>query len=267
MLGPKDNPTIPLKKNLSLKYGGYKSVTPAYFALVESVDRKGNKRRSIETVPLYRAKEFEKNVIAFEEYCKEKCELNNPKVIIPKIKKDMLFIIDGYPMHLRGNSDKRLVMQNAVQLKLTEKMQKYVKRIEKYITNNNLRKDKKALLPIRISEGITQEENLCLYDILLDKQQNTIYCKRPASQVELLLNKRENFISCTLEEQCIVLNEILCLLQCKPVTADLRLIGGSKNAGSFKISKFITGCKNAVMVNQSVTGLFKQEIDLLTVKL
>lgn len=265
--GPKDNPTIPLKKNLSLKYGGYKSVTPAYFALVGSVDKKGNKRRSIETVPLYRAKEFEKNIIAFEEYCKEKYELNDPKVIIPKIKKDTLFIIDGYPMHLRGNSDKRLVMQNAVQLKLTEKMQKYVKRIEKYITNNNLRKDKKSLLPIRISEGITQEENLCLYDILLDKQQNTIYCKRPASQVELLLNKRENFISCTLEEQCIVLNEILCLLQCKPVTADLRLIGGSKNAGSFKISKFITGCKNAVMVNQSVTGLFKQEIDLLTVKL
>ena len=36
--GPKDNPSIPLKKGLDLKYGGFKSVTPAYFALVESED-------------------------------------------------------------------------------------------------------------------------------------------------------------------------------------------------------------------------------------
>ena len=265
--GPKDNPTIPLKKNLSLKYGGYKSITPAYFALVESVDKKGNKQRSIETVPLYRAKEFEKNILAFEEYCESTYKLNNPVVIIPKIKKDTLFIFDSFPMHLRGSNGRHLIMQNAVQLKLTEEIQKYVKCIEKYITNNNLRKDKKTLLPIRISEGITKENNLRLYNVFLDKQKDTIYCKRPAAQVELLLNEKEKFINCTLEEQSIILNEILHLLQCKPLTADLTLIGGSKYAGKIQVNKIISNFNKVLLVNQSATGLFKQEIDLLTVKL
>lgn len=85
---PKNNPTVPLKKGLSLeKYGGYKSVVPAYFALIESEGKKGKKQRSIEAVPLYRAKEFENNISAYEDYCSINYNLNNPTVIIPCIKK------------------------------------------------------------------------------------------------------------------------------------------------------------------------------------
>lgn len=169
-------------------------------------------------------------------------------------------------MHLRGYSHNQLIMQNAVQLILPESLQGYFKCIEKYITNNNLRKDKKTLLPIRISEGITKEKNLFLYDALLKKQKDTIFRDRPASQAALLEKEREKFNTCTIEEQCIVLNEILKLMQCKPVTADLHLINGSKNAGSFKISKIITNFNKVLLVNQSVTGLFEQKIDLLTVQ-
>lgn len=264
--GPKDNPSIPLKKGLSLDYGGFKSVNPAYFALIESEDKKGAKQRSIEAVPLYLAKHIEKNQQIYVNYCTERYGLKNSAVILPKIKKDSLFIIDGYPMHLRGSNGRQLIMQNAVQLKMEAEEQQYFKRIEKYIANNLIRKDKRTYLPIRISEGITKEENLRVYDMLLKKQMETIYNKRPASQVKTLVNGRENFINSSLEEQCIVLNEILHLLQCKPLTADLSLINGSKNAGSFKINKVITNAKNAMLINQSVTGLFEQKIDLLTVQ-
>ena len=105
--GPKDNPSIPLKKGLDLKYGGFKSVTPAYFALVESEDKKGAKQRSIEAVPLYLKKYFETTPQAFVEYCITEYKLKNPIVIIDKIKINSLIIINGYPMYLRGYSDKR----------------------------------------------------------------------------------------------------------------------------------------------------------------
>ena len=121
-------------------------------------------------------------------------------------------------------------------------------------------------MPIRISEGITKEENLRLYDMLLKKQMKTIYNKRPASQVKTLVNGRDDFVNCTLEEQGIVLNEILHLLQCKPLTADLSLINGSKHAGNFQINKVITNYRNAMLINQSITGLFEQKIDMFTVQ-
>ena len=79
---------------------------------------------------------------------------------------------------------------------------------------------------------------------------------------------RKKFETLPTEQQCIVLNEILHLLQCKPLVADLTLLGGKKGVGSMKVDKVIsqTKCKQAKMFNQSITGLFEQEVDLLTVQ-
>lgn len=261
--GPKDNPSIPLKKGLDLKYGGFKSVTPAYFALVESEDEKGAKQRSIEAVPLYLKKYFETTPQAFVEYCITEYKLKNPIVIIDKIKINSLIIINGYPMYLRGYSDKKILVQNAVQLKVDNETQIYLKRLEKYVNNN---KDIKNLTTISEKEKITKEDNLILYDILLQKQGNEIFKKRPASQLKFLMEARAKFIECTLEEECIVLNEILHLMQCKAVLANLKLIGGPKEAGRMRFNKVISKKnKSVVLANQSVTGLFEKKIDLLTV--
>ena len=112
---------------------------------------------------------------------------------------------------------------------------------------------------------MSKEGNIALYDALCEKQNNTIYQYRPANQYKNLINGREKFMELSTEEQCIVLNEVLHLLQCKPLTAKLSSIGGSSSAGSVKINKFVSGYKTAMLVHQSVTGLFEQEIDLLTV--
>ncbi len=262
--GPKDNPSIPLKKGLDLKYGGFKSVTPAYFALVESEDKKGAKQRSIEAVPLYLKKYFETTPQAFVEYCITEYKLKNPIVIIDKIKINSLIIINGYPMYLRGYSDKKILVQNAVQLKVDNETQTYLKRLEKYVNNN---KDIKNLTTISDKEKITKEDNLILYDILLQKQGNEIFKKRPASQLKFLMEARTKFIECTLEEECIILNEILHLMQCKAVLANLKLIGGPKEAGRMRFNKVISKKnKSVVLANQSVTGLFEKRIDLLTVQ-
>ncbi len=95
--------------------------------------------------------------------------------------------------------------------------------------------------------------------------ENTIYKFRPANQVSNLKENREVFNSLAVEDQCSVLNQVLMLFVCKPVTANLSLIKGSKNAGNMALSKIISNMRSAYLIHQSVTGLFEQKIDLLKV--
>lgn len=260
-----NNPSVPIKKGMDvLKYGGYKTITSAYFALVESEDKKGKKQRSVEAVPLYLEKEIQKNNEVYLTYCREVYNLVNPKVILPKIKKDSYLVIDGFPMHLRGTTGKQLFLQNAVQLYLPEEEEKYLKKIEKYIQRNTQSTDKN-LIKISEYDGVSKESSIVLYDALCEKQNNTIYQYRPANQYKNLVNGREKFMELSAEEQCVVLNEVLHLLQCKPLAAKLSNIGGGSSAGRVMTNKFISSCKTAILVHQSVTGLFEQEINLLTV--
>ena len=57
--------------------------------LVESEDKKGNKIRTLEFVPVYLAKEMEKSEDAAIRYCVEKLELKNPDIRVRKIKMDL----------------------------------------------------------------------------------------------------------------------------------------------------------------------------------
>ena len=166
-------------------------------------------------------------------------------------------------MHLRGTTGKQLVLQGAVQLILDEDYIVYFKKIEKYLQRNQEAGGKDRLQIIE-NDGITIEKNLWIYDEFCRKQKETIYSRRPANQCDILMKGREKFVKLSCEEQCIVLNEILHLLQCKPIWSNLQLIGGSQKAGTIKINKFIVNCKEAKLIHQSVTGLFEQEIDLLS---
>ncbi len=257
------NASIPIKKGMAVeKYGGYKTITPAYFALVQSVDKKGKIQKSIEAVPLYLKQEVEKDPERYLEYCRQEYGLKEPKILISRIKKDSLFRINGFPMHLRGRTGNQLSMQGAVQLILDEDYMVYFKKIERYLQRNQDAGGKKRL-EITENDGITAEKNLWMYDEFCRKQKETIYANRPASQYQTLVRGREQFEKLPCEEQCMVLNEILHLLQCKPISANLEPIGGSPNSGKININKVIMNCEEAKLIHQSVTGLFEQEIDLL----
>ena len=66
-----------------------------------------------------------------------------------------------------------------------------------------------------------------------------------------------------LKDKAKVINEIITMLRCDiTTTADLSLIGGSKNAGNMAVSKNTVGKSKVVMVNQSVTGLFENRTEL-----
>jgi CRISPR-associated endonuclease Csn1 len=130
----KQTTLVPLKKGKEVwKYGGYNSITPSYFMLVESKDKKGNYIRTIETMPLYREKEFSKNEEFLLNYCKEVHKLKEPKIILKCIKKNSLLIVDGFPMHLKGSTGLQLKLQGAVQLILESDMVIYLKKLMKFV--------------------------------------------------------------------------------------------------------------------------------------
>ena len=73
------------------KYGGYNKEAGAYFVLVESDEKKGKKKRTIEYVPIRLKKQLENNREALENYLQEQRKLINPIVLLDKIKIDSLF--------------------------------------------------------------------------------------------------------------------------------------------------------------------------------
>ena len=71
----------------------------------------------------------------------------------------------------------------------------------------------------------------------------------------------------TVEQQCKLLGEALHLFQCNSVSSDLSLIKGGKNSGIILLSNIISKNKYATIINQSPTGIFTKEVDLLNYEL
>lgn len=267
---------LPLKAGLSVeKYGGYDSLTTAYFALVKSEGKKGAVQLSIEAIPLVYAKQGEN---AVQKYLTDVVQLCKPEIKIPKIKKYSLFKINGFPMHISGRTGNRLVFYGAGQLCISENETVYLKRALKYRDsieeNENIitakdtddkqtEKAQKRLDFYKQTWGISREANMRIYDILLAKSGNNLYKNRPASQTKDLQEQRGTFEKLPLSKQIYVIGEFLNLFKCASTSADFKLLGKGNSCGVIKTTNNVTKCKQCVLINQSPTGVFEQEVDLM----
>lgn len=240
------------------KYGGYNKATGTYFMLVESEDKKGNKIRTIEFVPLYLYETISENEKEMLNYLVSDIGLTNPRILLPKIKIDTLFKVDGFYMWLSGRTERRLLFKGANQLILSSKDTIALKKVIKFVTR---RKENKNL-EIDSHDELAAMDLINLYDTFLDKLRNTVYHVRLSAQVNTLTQKRETFCNLSDEDKCIVLSEILHMFQCQSGSADLTLIGGSKSAGILVLNSNITNLQQISIINQSPTGIYEQEIDL-----
>lgn len=238
------------------KYGGYNSVKGAYFVLVRHTV-KGKRVKTFEFVPVYKAKYFEQNPEALLTYFAE--TLQDPEILLPKVKINTLFSVDGFKMHLSSRTGSQLVFKNANQLVLSEQQYAYFHKIDKWIGQN---KKAKSIQPISPSSTLTKEDNLEIYDALYQKLCNTVYSKKLSAQKKNLEQCREKFLQLSLEEQCIFLSNIIKMFQCNASTVDLKLCGGGGNVGKLVLSNDITKLTNIKLIFQSVTGLFENELDL-----
>ncbi len=241
------------------KYGGYNKATGAYFMLVKSKDKKGKEIKTLEYIPLYLKNQIESNESTALEYLRKEKRMNEPQILIRKIKTDTLFNVDGFHMWLSGRTENRLIFKCANQLLLSKNETIILKKILKYAKRQ--KENKNAFLTA--NDELTEQSLTELYDTFWYKIKNTVYHVRLSAQAKTLEKSRETFVKLTNEEKCLVLEEILHMFQCQSGAANLKLINGPSSAGILVMNNNITGCKKITIIHQSVTGVFENEIDLL----
>ena len=250
--------SIALKKGLDPeKYGVYTSPNTAYFAFVEFDGKKGQRVKQILEIPVYVANRIPQDKNILIEYFENVKGLKNVKILREKIKKNALISVDGFPMRIRGANDITLQFKGNIQLLLEYEEEEIIRKIEKF-----LEKDFNSEA-IENFDGFTDKECIHIYELLADKLILTIYRKRPANQGIKLKENQEVFKRLSLAYKAKLINEIITMLRCDiATTSDLKLINGSKNAGNMAISKNTIGKSKLILINQSVTGLFENRIEL-----
>ena len=226
--------------------------------LIKSKDKKGKEIRTLEFIPVYLKKDLQIEDNAIQYLIQEK-GLKEPEILLKKVKIDTLFKVDGFKMWLSGRTGCQVIFKGAIQLILEKNDVETLKKVLKFVQ----RKKENKNINLVSADKVTQENLLHLYDAFLDKLKNSIYNKRLSAQLKTLGEKRGNFIKLCIEDKCIVLGEILHLFQCQSGSANLKSIGGPGNAGILLMNNNITGCNRISIINQSVTGIFEKEIDLL----
>lgn len=252
----------PLKENSPLsninKYGGYDKPTSSYFSYIEFEGKKGKKSRQLVPIDSYLRKEYEGNPI---QYLTERLGLVNPKILIPIVKYNACIEIDGFRMNIssKSNGGKQLIYKSAMPLVLGYQSDLYVRNITKLLESPEDH-------TITEFDGVSFDENIDLFDSLVNKMCNTILKVKYSDMGKKINQKRDVFVSLDLRTQCFVLNEILKILHCNVLMGDLSKIGLAKKSGALTSNSVLTEIKNAksiYLVNQSVTGLFENKIDLL----
>ena len=248
---------IPVKCNDKVaninKYGGYSSVKGTYYFLVEFT--KGKKRiRKLEFLPLY-LKNSLNDIKALEEYCKDKLHYEKPSIRLCRIKMNSLVKRNGYFVTLNGRTGMQIYASNAVQLIMDKKHQDYVHLLDKYSGINDSEYLKR--------NNISKESNEEIYQYLVEKLNNKIYDNRPASILSKLKSKYNVFKELELSEQNYVLKQIVLYFSRANISIDLKLL--NEKSSPMKISNTVSNEKEFILINQSVTGLFKNEINLLTI--
>lgn len=250
--------SIALKKGLDPeKYGGYTSPNTAYFAFVEFDGKKGQRVKQILEIPVYVANRIPQDKNILIEYFENVKGLKNVKILREKIKKNALISVDGFPMRIRGAEEKNLRFKGNVQLIVDSNMEEVVRKIEKF-----LKKDFNSEA-IGNFDGFTDEDCLTLYETLVNKLTSTIYQKRPANQGRKLQENRNTFKALALSDKAKIIDEIVKMLRCDIMTtADLKMVNCSGNAGGMTVNKNTIGKSKLLLINQSVTGLFENRIEL-----
>ncbi len=235
-------------------YGGYDSITTAYFFIVEHTLKK-KRTLSFEFVPILLSKAIstpEKLV----DYCKNGLHLIDPVIKVPKIPIYSLLRIDGFNYYLTGRTNDSLILTNAIELKLNPEFEKIVWQIDQA--------QKKQIPLDTIDDFKTKVEKL--YDELTSKHAKGIFSLRRNSIGDKLVAGRDKFVELGSDEQAQLISEVLKLSSTNIKTVgNLETIGFAKNTGGLSISKRYTSenYKEFKLINQSPTGLFESTVNLL----
>ena len=266
----KEGSYYPIKTSDSImkdvtKYGGFTKIKIAYYSIFEYVleSKKGvEKITRIIPIPVHVSQNIREDSTLVE-YAKKQLTLKPGEVIKDlRLKYRKLCIgdlinLENYFYSVGGKTDDNFVYDSAVQVVLDCNSEYYIKELSKY---QNWKKENKDG---QLWKTITAEDNIKLYNTLVEKMNTGIFIKKKHNKyIELNSERiRNNFINLTIEEQVQVLLEILNLITNKKSTFDLKLIDMKVGRGrfSFNLSKLNT----VIVIEQSVTGFYEKEITII----
>ena len=246
------------------RYGGRGSIKASGYCLVEYTKKKKT-IRSLEAIPVYLGRKCSLSEEKLLEYLKDvlsdggKVAISDIRICLPFIPSNSLVKIDGYLYYLGGKSNDQIQLFNAYQLKMKKEEIEYIRKIEKAVLLSKFDEIDREKNPI-----LSKEKNIELYEIIQDKIENTVYSKRLSSFEKFLKEAKFKFININIDIQCKVLyNIIFNLANLQEV--DLSDIGGTKSKGKCLCSKNITNYTEFKLIQQSITGLYSCEKDLMTI--
>lgn len=259
---------VPLKKGLdSQKYGGYNKSSATFFTL--AVYDKGEKRElSFVPIELMVSKRILVDEIFAKEYVRTQLQKLNKKTIsniefplgMRPIKYKAVLSLDGYEVWVNGkaNNGAIVLLSSAESLIVSKEMEIYIKKLENYVRK---REKKLNIILDESHDGITQEENEKVYECLSKKLKQSIFCKMPGCQSQIVSEGKERFQKMAVEQQVDLLLNLIDLMKSgRAGGRDLRAIGGKEKSGAMSLGANLSSSayEEIRIIDYSPAGLHRK---------
>ncbi|CDC44361.1 cRISPR-associated endonuclease Csn1 family [Firmicutes bacterium CAG:449] len=167
---------------------------------------------------------------------------------------------------ITGKTNDSYVLKNTYDRFFSYEDMKIIKKIDKYLDNKskkvdmNISDDKIIISPARSEKNkeivLTLQETNKLLDDIFNMYSKKIYSY---SSIKTIIENKNKTINLSFLDKIIVCSELLYLLKTNErKSADLQLLGQSKDSGILKISKNLPiGTK---LIEESYTGYYKKVI-------
>ena len=269
------------------KYGGYKTSGTAYFVVVDSIGKKGEQKRTIESISIFHDKMLQLGKTSYKEIFEER-GLKNAKVAkIDYLKSGVLkagSLLDfgNYKLRLAGATGNQLSFHNANQLLVNNETNDYIKEISMVIEKANkkcrfisdINEKQKSLNDFVIEYNqqglertqqknqtskivlLTENDNIKIYDLFIEKLSKHPYKDIPTydSLLCILTNARNNFLSMKIYEQICTLMNLIVAFQCNAQKVDASKLWYEVNENDKIIIKKGGTKQCAIIKNKDITN-------------
>lgn len=248
------------------KYGGITSIANSGYTLIEYTI-KGKTVRSLEALPVYLGKSetlTNENILGYitEALRKEHKgkEVSDIRVCVSFIPLKSKVRIDGFCYYLGGKTGNSIYLNNNEPLYLSYDDEEYLRKIIKALEKSNYEETDKDGNVI-----ITKEKNIELFKVLALKLCSKPYCNNKWNIYKAIEGKEDVFEELDIEKQCFIINQIINWINSTTQNINLKYMEDSEHAGTMRLNKKISECKEIILIHQSITGMFERRIDLLRI--
>ena len=255
------------------KYGGYNKPASAFFVIARYMRGK-KKEVSFVPISLMDSKRFLSDPAFAIEYATKVLQSINTKTVTDVefplgkrvIKYKTVLSLDGFRVWINGkaNGGKIVLLTSAESLILPREEVNYIKRLENYYEK---RKNNKTFLHDELFDGLSERNNIVLYERLTDKLMTSHFKKMPGNQGSTLTDGKSTFINLSFDDQIAALINVISLLKSgRAGGCDLTKVKGKSSSGAMTLGANLSSSSYSeiCIIDTSSAGLHENKsINLL----